>query len=117
MNKVKKGQTKELQCRKELENDGWKIVFKSVRWRFGTIDFGSLFDVVAIKNKKWKFISVKNYSNFKNLPKLQEEIKKFKFVYGLEGMSFELWLWSKARWIGKGKNKRWQNAKWVKFTF
>jgi len=28
-------------------------------------------------------------------------------------MDFELWLWSCARWVGRGRDKHWQEAKWV----
>ena len=122
MSNVSKGQSKELLCRKELEKDGWTIVFKSIRTRWGSYDLADLFDVVAIKIIAdnftkfpiWKLISVKNYASFKNLPQHQEEIENFKNSYGLSGMVYELWLWSKARWVGRGKNKHWQDAQWVK---
>jgi len=114
MSNVKKGQSKELLCRKDLEKDGWTIIFKSIRTRWKSYDLANLFDVVAIKKEWWKFVSVKNYASFKNLPKHQEEIRDFAREHGLFGMVFELWLWSKARYVGRGKNKHWQEAKWVK---
>lgn len=116
VNNVSKGQSKELQCRKELEKDDWVIIFKSIRTRWGSYDLADLFDVVAVKNKYaiWKFISVKNYASFKNLPQHQEEIKKFKDTFGLEGMQYELWLWKRAKWQGRGLNKVWCKAEWVK---
>ena len=40
MNKSRKGWSRELQCRKELEEQGWTILFKSQSIRFGKVDFG-----------------------------------------------------------------------------
>ena len=56
MNKSRKGWSRELQCRKELEEQGWTILFKSQSIRFGKVDFGpqnekheeAKFDVVAV---------------------------------------------------------------------
>jgi len=116
MNTSQKGWKKEKLCRDELEKVGWTIVFQSVRTRWATYDLADLFDVVAItfsEGIKWKFISVKNYAKFENFPKHQEEILQFKNIYGLSGMEFEIWFWSKARYVGRGKNKHWQEAKWI----
>ena len=123
MNTVKKGYNKEKRCRDELTKDGWFMAFKSVRWRFGTIDFARLFDVVALKkNPKfpkhpdWLFISVKHLGNGNYYLSHQKELKRFKTVYGLEGMTFQLWLWVNPRWKGRGKNKIWNSGRWVKIT-
>tara|TARA_Y100000310_G_C20615858_1_gene780587 strand:- start:202 stop:513 length:312 start_codon:yes stop_codon:yes gene_type:complete len=102
MNKAKKGYRKEYQARKELEKDGWDIVFKSTRNRFGTYDFAGLFDIVAINEINWLFISVKHFNGY-YLPH-QKEIKKFKEQFGKLGMIFALWLWEKKerRWLKIG---------------
>lgn len=114
----KKGQAKELLCKKELEKEGFIVVFKSCTVKRGPcfigLDFADLFDVVAIKNglkKIWKFISVKHYGSAQTkYPQHQEEIRKFKRDYGTINMDFELWLWHKPRWVGRGKNKKWDTA-------
>ena len=94
---VKKGYLKEKRCRDELKTAGWEIVFKSVRWKFGTIDFAKLFDVVAINNESpiWRFISVKHFGKSNYYLPHQEEIKEFRRKHGLRWMEFELWLWDK----------------------
>ena len=124
----KKGQAKELLCKKELEKEGWTVVFKSCTVKRGPcfvgLDFADLFDLVGVKTELlrndiglnqtlgfWKFVSVKHYSSAQTkYPQHQEDIRKFKEKYILFGMSFELWLWHKPRWTGRGKNKKWVNA-------
>ena len=115
MSNVKKGYSKEKKCRDDLKRDGWEIFFKSVRLRFGTIDF-ALFDIVAAKRKKRKLISVKNYSKFETLPRHQKELKKWKEKYALPEEELELWSWDRPRWKGRGKNKTWHKGGWVKVT-
>lgn len=118
MNTSKKGWRKERECRRLLEAEGWLIVFKSIRWKWGTLDFAKLFDTVAVRNTitlqepklEWLFISNKHF-NGRYLPH-QEEIKNFKEAYGTEDMVFQLWLWHKPKWVGRGKDKHWQNSKW-----
>jgi len=120
MSTVKKGYTKEYLARKELEKEGWNIVFKSVRWRFGTIDFAKLFDIVAIKYYKWRFISVKHFGKGNYYKPHQNDIGHFKIdhaVYGTNcGMTFELWLWDKPRWTGRAPNKVWNKGGWKKIV-
>ena len=118
---AKKGYLKEKRCRDDLIEDGWTIVFKSVRWRYGCIDFAELFDVVAIKKNPefpkhpdWKFISVKHLTSGNYYLQHQKELRRFKTMYGLEGMTFELWLWEKAGWRGRHPNKTHNKAKWRK---
>ena len=110
MNKAKKGQKKEKLCRDQLQKDGWFVVFKSIRWRFGCIDFANMFDVVAYKGKERKFISCKHLNGY-YLPH-QEDIRRFKETHGLPGEEYSLWLWDRPRWVGRGKNKKWQEAHW-----
>jgi hypothetical protein len=88
------------------------IVFKSVRFRFGCIDFANLFDVVAYKDKERKYISVKHFNGYYLLH--QQEIKDFKQKYGNERESYELWIWFKPHWEGRGKNKIWKRAEFRK---
>jgi Holliday junction resolvase-like predicted endonuclease len=110
MNTAAKGYRKEYYIRKQLEKDGWKIVFKSVRFRFGCIDFANLFDVVAYKGALRKFISSKHLGNSNYQLPHQGEIRQFKEEHGKDGESYELWLWDKPRWKGRGKNKVWHQG-------
>ena len=114
LNKARKGWSKERQCRDELKIEGWNIVFKSVRFKYGCVDFANLFDVVAYKQKDRKFISVKSHADCRNHLSHQIQLAVFKETFGLPGESFELWIWKKARYIGRGKNKHWENASWTK---
>ena len=117
---VKKGYGKEKLCRDTLVKEGWTIVFKSVRWRFGTIDFAQLFDVVAVKREgifpSWLFVSCKHLGNSNYYLPHQEEIKRFKENYtcGDGLMRFEVWLWDKPRYQGRGIKKAWKEGGWVK---
>lgn len=117
VNTHKKGQRKELLCSKELELEGFKTVFRSYTIRMGPIfrgiDFADSFDVIGIneKTRTWKFVSVKHYGSAKtNYPDEQEKIKLFAIKSGLPGSFFELWIWHKPAWRGRGKNKKWVEA-------
>lgn len=114
VSKVKKGYNKEKRIRDELKKDGWLIVFKSIRWRFGTIDYATLFDVVAYKGQERKFISSKHLGAGNYYLDHQKDIKNFKDTYGKDGESYELWLWDAPRWKGRGENKVWNNGQFVK---
>jgi hypothetical protein len=113
-NQAKRGQRKEALARKELEAEGWQIVFKSVRFRFGCIDFANLFDIVAFKGQERRYISVKHLGNSNYYLPHQEEIFKFAIKHGKSGESFELFLWDKPRWVGRGKNKVWNKGGFIK---
>ena len=115
MNRARKGKTKELAAKHELEEKGWRIIFKSYTLKLGPIfkgiDFADLFDIVAIKDYEWLFLSV---SHLNAHPRSHlTEIIKFAEEHGVAG-SYQLWEWDKPRWRGRGKNKRWHNRKWRK---
>lgn len=117
INTSAKGWRKERECRKLLEQEGWNIVFKSIRWKWGTLDFASLFDTIAVKmddtTPKWLFISNKHYGSAQTkYPQHQSLIREFKSLYGCDNMEMELWLWHKPKWAGRGSNKVWLNARW-----
>lgn len=125
VNKHKKGQAKELLAQKDLEKDGYRVIFRSRTIKQGPIfvgiDMADLFDVVAVKGDfgikswpEWKFISVKNHANPSKFLVHQEQIDSFKDNYWLQGMSFELWIYQRARWRGRGKNRKWVEAHWEK---
>lgn len=114
MNTAKKGYTKEKACRDELKKDGWLIPFQSIRTRWATYDFADLFDVVVFKDKERKYISCKHLGKGNYYLPHQNDIKIFKERYGLTGESYELWLWDKPRWRGRGVNKKFVDAHWEK---
>lgn len=105
VNKARKGQHREYMARKQLEANGWLIVFKSIRNRFGCIDFAGLFDIVAYKHGIRKYISCKHFGQGNYHQEHQKEIKEFKKKYQLPCEEYELWLWAerkpgrKAQWI------------------
>ena len=119
VNKAKKGQHREYIARKELEADGWFIAFKSIRNRFGCIDFANLFDIVAYKTKhvaffNRKYISCKHFGQGNYHQEHQAEIRKFKNENCKQGETYELWLWCERKWVGKGKDKKHIKAHWKK---
>jgi len=114
INTGRKGYTKEKRCRDELIADGWRIVFKSVRWKFGTIDYAGLFDVVAVNGKSKLHISCKHLGNSNYYLSHQAEILVYKAKHGLPAEIFELWLWDKPKWKGRNPNKIWHPGGWQK---
>jgi len=114
MNKAKKGYVKEKKVRDELIKDGWFIVFKSVRNRFGCIDFGNLWDIVAFKSHKRLYISNKHFGQGNWHKQHQEELKEFKDKYGLPTEEFWLYIWKSPRWEGRGNNKKWCKGEFLK---
>jgi len=114
VSKAKRGYNKEKRIRDELTKDGWLIAFKSIRWRFGCIDFATLFDVVAYKSKERKYISSKHLGAGNYYLPHQKEIKQFKERHGYVNESYELWLWDKPRWKGRAPNKVYHNGGWIK---
>ena len=120
MNTSKKGYNKELECRKILEKQGYKIVFKSIRWRWGTLDYAGLFDSIFVRNgvenqepvKQRLHVSNKHLGDFNYYLPHQATIRAFKEDFGLEGDLFQLWIWNKPRWVGRGVKKHWQKAQW-----
>lgn len=122
INTSAKGWKKERECRKLLEEQGWKIVFKSIRWRWGTLDFAGLFDTVAVRLnvinqepvKEWLFVS--NKYDTSNSKAHQTAIKSFKDTFGIEEGVYQVWVWNKPKWIGRGSKRQWQRAKWKIIT-
>lgn len=129
INTKKKGQRKELLCSKELEASGWRVVFRGVTVKQGPIfkghDFADCIDVVAVKQLPyltylgerittgivWVFISCTHRGH---ISEKKTALKEFADVFRLPLMSFEVWAWDKARWVGRGKNKYWKPANWIK---
>jgi|SRR3990167_6116753 len=118
VNTVAKGWRKERECRKILEAQGYKVVFKSIRWKWGTLDFAGLFDSVFVKSEiinaghkvTWLYVSNKHYNGYHNAH--QAQIKAFKEEFGHEEAIYQVWLWHKPKWVGMGVKRHWQEAKW-----
>ena len=113
MDTNQKGQKKEREYRKYLESQGYIIIFKSQRVRFGKVDFAHLFDTCAVRGKEWIFVSNKHFGKSNNYLPHQLEIEKFKIEHGLECMKFYLVNWKSARWEGAGKNKKFVKGEFI----
>ena len=113
-----KGWRKERECRKLLEAQGWKTIFKSIRWRYGTLDMAGLFDSVFVKSEivnaehkvTWLFVSNKHFNGYHI--KHQALIKAFAEEFGFEEAEYNLWIWHKPKWAGRGVKKHWEEARW-----
>lgn len=120
INKSAKGWRKEKSCRVLLEKKGWKCVFKSIRWKWGTLDYAGLFDSVFVRNgvenqepvRQRLHVSNKHFGDYNYYLPHQTAIKAFKEDFGLEGDIFQLWIWHKPHWVGRGAKKHWEKAKW-----
>src|SRR3990167_9312867 len=118
VNKSAKGWRKERECRKILEAQGYKIVFKSIRWRWGTLDFAGLFDTVAVRKieqnqepkVEWLFVSNKHATNYRK--GYYTLIQAFLGDFGIEEGIYQVWVWHKPKWVGRGVKRHWQEAKW-----
>lgn len=119
VNTSAKGWKKEKECRTKLESEGYKCVFKSIRWKWGTLDFAGLFDSVFVKSiieagehkVSWLYVSNKHYTSGYYKPH-QALIKAFAEEFGHEEALYQLWLWHKPKWVGRGKDKHWEVARW-----
>lgn len=107
VSKVKKGYRVEKRARDELVKDGWFITFKSIRYRFGCIDYAKLFDIVAYKDDKRLYISCKHFGNSNYYLPHQEEIRQFKQKYGKEGEEYCLWMWKEYQYTDKQVKGEW----------
>jgi Holliday junction resolvase-like predicted endonuclease len=88
MSAVSKGKTFENFVTKQMEEMGWHIAFKSVRVRFGAIDFDGKWDIVGLKrlNDKevqWMFVQCKSRKMY---GKEKDSLAIWKRVYGFAGI-------------------------------
>lgn len=115
-----KGQKKELLCAKELASQGYFIAFRAFTVKRGPffvgVDFGDVFDVVALKYQDWRFISCSFVSHEAEKIKAVEEFKSKYYSTEDTSMTFEVWLWTPARWRGRGAKKHFEQAKWEKIV-
>ena len=93
INRYTKGKRLELIARKKLEQEGYKIAFKSVFVKFQNIDFDGRFDIVAYKDKTWRFIQVKSKFDKKVLEDLEKWEKNYAPFFSL----VELWIWNSKK--------------------
>jgi hypothetical protein len=129
------GQKKELLARKMLEAEGYTILFKSQRVRFGKVDFGPpdiligktkvsrKVDIVGIHSTPlklspgsiitMKLISVKSTKSRSNFALHQQELEKY---WGAltPGICVELWIYRKGQWRGRGAKKHFEPPNWEK---
>ena len=118
VNKSAKGWRKERECRKILEAQGYKVVFKSIRWKWGTLDFAGLFDTVAVRKieqnqepkLEWLFVSNKHATNYRKGH--YTAIQAFLGEFGIEEGVYQVWVWEKAHWKGKKLNRIWCESQW-----
>jgi hypothetical protein len=128
VNTKQKGQRKELLCAKELQKDGYFIAFRSFTVKRGPcfvgVDFADTFDVVALRPQQdinghisklaeWRFISCSFASH--RAEKIAA-VKRFKELYGLLENDYEVWVWTPARWRGRGDKKHFEQARWEKIV-
>jgi hypothetical protein len=119
-NTKKLGQKKELLCANELKKRGWFIAFRSTTVKRGPfwvgLDFGDCVDVVALTRRTehcasvWKFVSCTFASHrSEKIAALTEFALEFG---GICGHEFEVWVWHKGKWSGRGSNKHFEPAHW-----
>ncbi len=93
MNRYQKGKYLENLAVKKLEADGWTIAFRSVFVRFHPIDFAGLFDIVAYKEKVWRFVQVKSRKDKKTLKKISDFQNTNAPMYS----RCEMWVWNSKK--------------------
>ena len=88
MNKRAKGKYYEAKARKELIEEGWLVEFKPATM-FGSQDLYGLFDILAIRGDKTKFIQIK--SNASHFYTAKKDIRKWLKETGVMH-NCEVWL-------------------------
>jgi Holliday junction resolvase-like predicted endonuclease len=94
MNKIRKGKYIENKAADALKSQGWQILFKSVFVRFQNIDFGGLFDIVAVKGNIYRFIQVKTEKCDK---KQRDALRNYYKEHANEFINCELWIYKKKK--------------------
>jgi hypothetical protein len=104
MNKAKKGYRAEKYLRDYFIGLGYKLMFKSIRYKFGCIDYANMFDMVLYHPTpptKRLYISVKHHKDHQQLA----EISEHKALYGKANEVYAQFIYHVAGWKGAGKNK------------
>jgi Holliday junction resolvase len=88
MSAVSKGKAFEKFCADQLQEAGWTILFKSIRVRFGAIDFAGLWDIVAVKRTgslvQWLFVQCKSTKMY---GKEKQALVDWMRLYGFAGIN------------------------------
>ena len=99
MSSNSRGSETERKCIAELEADGWRIMFRSVRMRWQSVDFDNTFDVVAVKDHVWRLVQCK--TGRPSTVKEMDKLDRWRIANTPDSprMSIELWIWRKGnRW-------------------
>ena len=92
INRVAKGRRLELKAKKELESEGYRIAFRSIRTVYNRVDFDNAWDIVCYNSRHWRFVQVKTgYMPSKERVRLTD-IKYPGYV------DKEIWCWRNRRW-------------------
>lgn len=84
-----------------FKKEGYKV-WRTTRSHWGANDF-FCFDLVVIRDKEWKLISVKTNGVQKQHLK---ELEEFYFKNALPGMEVACYVWCNPHWEGRGKKKK-----------
>jgi hypothetical protein len=95
MSTTSRGKAFENLVAQNLKESGWHIMFKSIRVRFGAIDFDGLWDIVAVKRHEqlspsphatvqWFFIQCKSRKLY---GKEKQELVDWMLKYGFVGIN------------------------------
>jgi Holliday junction resolvase-like predicted endonuclease len=88
MSSVSKGKAFEKFCADQLEQAGWTILFRSIRVRFGAIDFAGMWDIVAVKRTgslvQWLFVQCKSRKLY---GKERQALVDWMRLYGFAGIN------------------------------
>ncbi len=96
----RKGSLHELEGKKELETDEWKVFKPQKTSMFGTQDIFNMFDIVAVKGARLRFVQVKTNSTAGFLKRLT----KWRSEHEMYGVSWELWV----RYDARIKDYKWK---------
>ena len=107
---MEKGRKLEKKARDELEADGYKILFKSIRTRFSCQDFAGLFDIVVAMDRARRLISVKTFVSNSRHSEHKAAIGEFVNKHSLLSEKCELWLWHVDE--TSGASGRWEKIRW-----
>jgi hypothetical protein len=81
------------------------------------LDFADLFDVVGVRGTTWLFVSCKHHGSgsiYEDIPL----IEKFVAAHGNKAYQvYEMWIWNKPMYKGRGSLKHWEPAHWEKKVF
>jgi Holliday junction resolvase-like predicted endonuclease len=89
----RKGKTHEKEAQDELVADGWQVFKPQKVARYGTQDIFNLFDMVAVKDDRLRFVQVKTNSTGGFL----HQLKAWAEQHPVPNVTWELWVRLDAR--------------------